>query len=108
MLPFHYELSAMTKRTVRVFLPWIAALVASGTLAYALNCAVVGASPNSLEATKVMVVSRDATSDPELIDALPYDALEACLTAWRYVSAERPETYAAGLEQFLGSGCGAA
>jgi hypothetical protein len=90
---------------MRLLLPWTAVIVVSSTLAYALDHAVVDASTNSSDPSEVIVVSAGATSNPQLIDYLP-SALESCLSAWRYVSAERPEIYAAGLEQFLESGCG--
>jgi hypothetical protein len=48
-----------------------------------------------------VVTSQELFGDPQLY------ALDSCLTAWSYVSAERPEIYAAGLEQFIDSGCGA-
>jgi hypothetical protein len=73
---------------------------------YALNHSVVGASTNSSEPAQAsvalaVVTSQELFGDPQLY------ALDSCLTAWSYVSAERPEIYAAGLEQFIDSGCGA-
>jgi hypothetical protein len=106
VLPFQYELSARTKCTVRLVSRWSAAIVVLSTLAYAFNSAVVGASTNSLTSPEVIVVSPGATAHPLLIANGRYDALEGCLTAWGYISAQRPEIYAAGLEQFLGTGCG--
>lgn len=95
---------AMVTRSMRLLLPWTAVVVVSSTLAYALDHALVDASRNSSDRSEVTVASPGAPSNPLLIDIRP-SALESCLSAWRYVSAERPEIYAAGLEQFLASGC---
>jgi hypothetical protein len=105
VLPFQYDLSAMTKRTVMLFLPWSVLFVVLSTLA-ALNYAVVGASTNSSKSAELIVASTGPTSHPLVADAQRNSALESCLTAWGYVSVERPEIYAAGLENFLGTGCG--
>jgi hypothetical protein len=96
----------MTRRLMRLFLPWTPVFVVSSTLAYALNLAMVGASTNSSKLADVLVAAPGATSHPPLIDTRSY-ALESCLTAWSHVTVERPEIYAAGLEQFVESGCGA-
>jgi hypothetical protein len=97
---------AMTKRGMKLFLPLTAVFVVSSTLAYALNYAVVGPSTNSSYPADVIVASPVATSQ-ELLDDVQLYALKSCLTAWSHVSAERPDMYAAGLEQFIESGCGA-
>ena len=129
MLPVHYKLSvtnqagnhprdtpafrlnadgpttvgAMTKRWVRFFLPWAAALTASSMLAYGLNVAVVGGWLNSPNPSQALIVS----TSHELADTPPVYALDSCLSTWRHVSVERPDIYAAGLEQFVDSGCSA-
>jgi hypothetical protein len=96
----------MTKRAVSLFLPWSAVFLVSSTLAYGLTVAVVGGSTNSSKPAEAMVVSPLTTSQELLNDPQLY-ALDSCLTAWSRVSAERPEIYAAGLEQFIAGGCGA-
>ena len=102
----HASPKMVAKRSMKLFLPLAAVFVVSSTLAYALNHSVVGASTNSSEPAQAsvalaVVTSQELFGDPQLY------ALDSCLTAWSYVSAERPEIYPAGLEQFIDSGCGA-
>jgi hypothetical protein len=128
MLPLHYKLSvanqadhhgdapafrlhvhspravgATAKYCVKSLLPWAAALTLSSMLAYALNLAVVGDRLNSSRPSEALFVS----TPNELADISQVYTLDACLTAWIRVSAERPDIYAAGLEQFVDSGCSA-
>jgi hypothetical protein len=93
----------ITKRCIAWFLPWAAVFVVSCALAYAIDLAVVGAGLNPSTPAEALGVSPTATN--ELPDAPQAYSLDRCLTAWSHVSAERPDIYAAGLEQFVDGGC---
>jgi hypothetical protein len=98
-------LGAMAKRAMRMLRSWTAVLVVSTALAYAFGNAMVAASTNSGVPAQAIVVSGGLTSH-SLASDMRYDILESCLTAWRHVPAHT-NIDAAGLEQFIESGCGA-
>lgn len=96
---------AMAKRAVWWFLPGIAVFVASSTVAYALNHAVVGAATSGSAPAEMIGASAGATSHLLVIDT-QRDVREGCLSLWRHVTAEMPDIHGAGLELFVQTECG--
>jgi hypothetical protein len=95
--------AAMTKGSMKLFLPWSAVFMVSRTLANAINVGIVGASMNSSPRAQTIVIVPTVASRA-LLDGAQPDVPGRCLSAWSFVSAEGPEIYAARFEQFVDSG----